>query len=87
MRKSDLDEDRLVAYAKRLDHKAAIKRIGFLLETYSLGRPETLASLQTLINLRYSLLDPTLPDKGPYRARWRLQVNLDPEELKTTVWT
>ena len=87
IRKSDLDEDRLVAYARRLNHKAAIKRIGFLLETYGLGRPETIASLHTLINLRYSLLDPTLPAKGSYRARWRLQVNLDPEELKTTVWT
>ena len=87
MRKNDLNEDRLAAYARRLDHKAAIKRIGFLLETYNLGRPETIASLQNLVNLRYSPLDPTLPAQGPYRARWRLCVNLDPEELKTTVWT
>jgi len=87
MRKNDLNEDRLVAYVRRLDHKAAIKRIGFLLETYHLGRPETIASLQALVNSRYSPLDPTLPAQGPYRARWRLRVNLDPEELKTTVWT
>jgi predicted transcriptional regulator of viral defense system len=87
MRKNDLNEDRLVAYVRRLDHKAATKRIGFLLETYNLGRPETIASLQALVNSRYSPLDPTLPAQGPYRARWRLRVNLDPEELKTTVWT
>jgi predicted transcriptional regulator of viral defense system len=87
MRKNDLNEDRLVAYARRLDHKAATKRIGFLLETYHLGHPETIASLQALVNSRYSPLDPTLPAQGPYRARWRLRVNLDPEELKTTVWT
>jgi predicted transcriptional regulator of viral defense system len=87
LRKNDLDEDRLVAYVERLDHKAAAKRIGFLLETYGLGRPETIAALQSFVNPRYALLDPTLPDEGPYRARWRLRLNLDPEELKAIVWT
>ena len=87
LRKDDLDEDRLVAYVRRLGHKAAARRIGFLLETYGLGRPETIAALQSFTNRRYALLDPTLPDEGPYRARWRLRINLDPEELKATVWT
>jgi len=95
-RRDDLDEDRLVAYVRRLDHKAGAKRIGFLLETlraepqdeaYGLGRPETIATLRSFINRRYTLLDPTLPDVGTYRARWRLRINLDPEELKATVWT
>ena len=87
LRKDELDESRLVAYLQRLDHKAVVKRIGFLLETYGLGSPKTIAALQSFSNLRYALLDPTLPDEGPYRARWRLRINLDPEELKATVWT
>jgi predicted transcriptional regulator of viral defense system len=87
LRKNDLNEERLLAYIERLDHKAAAKRLGFLLETYGLGRSETIAALQSLVNPRYALLDPTLPDEGPYRARWRLRVNLDPEELKAIVWT
>ena len=87
LRKDDLDESQLVAYLQRLDHKAAAKRIGFLLETYGLGSPETIAALQSFINPRYALLDPALPDEGPYRARWRLRINLDPEELKAAVWT
>lgn len=87
LRKDNLDESRLVAYAQRLDHKAASKRLGFLLETYALGCPVTIAALQALVNPRYALLDPTLPDEGPYRARWRLRVNLDTEELKAIVWT
>jgi len=87
LRKDDLDEDRLVAYLQRLGHKAAAKRIGFLMETYGLGCPETIAALQSLIGLRYTLLDPMLPDQGEYRARWRLRVNVDPEELKAIVWT
>ncbi len=87
LRKDQLNEKRLVEYIQRLSHKAAAKRIGFLLETYSLGRPETLGALQSFINLRYALLDPTLPNEGPYRARWRLRVNLDPEELKAIIRT
>jgi len=87
LRKEDLDESRLVACVQRLHHKAAAKRVGFLLETYGLGRSETIASLRSSVNPSYDLLDPTLPDEGPYRARWRLRINLDPEELKATVWT
>lgn len=85
--KDSLDESRLVTYVQHLDHKAAAKRVGFLLETYNLGSAETIAALQSLVNPSYELLDPTLPDEGPYRARWRLRINLDPEELKATVWT
>jgi predicted transcriptional regulator of viral defense system len=87
LRKDDLDDRSLVTYAERLAHRAAAKRLGFLLETYGLGRPETLGSLQGLVNERYALLDPTLPDQGPYRARWRLRINLDPDELRAIIWT
>lgn len=86
-RKDDVDEERLAAYVLRLGHRAAAKRIGFLFETYGLGRPETIAVLQSMVNRRYNLLDPVLPDEGAYRARWRLRINLDPEEMKSVVWT
>jgi predicted transcriptional regulator of viral defense system len=62
LRKDDLDESRLVIYLKRMNHKAAAKCLGFLLEIYSLGRPETTLALQSFINQRYAFLDPTLPD-------------------------
>jgi len=87
LRKADLNEDRLVSYVQRLGHKAASKRLGFLLELYALGRPETIVALQVGLNRRYALLDAALPNAGPYRARWRLRVNLDPEELKAIVRT
>jgi predicted transcriptional regulator of viral defense system len=86
LRKDDLNEGQLVEYARRLDHKAAVKRVGFLMETYGLALESTDA-FQSLVNQRYSLLDPTLPDEGPYRARWRLRINMDPEELTSIVWT
>ncbi len=87
LRRDDLDEARLLEYAKRLDHKAAARRIGFLLKTHDLGRPETLRILKDFGKAGYDPLDPTLPDEGPHDPDWRLRINLDPEELKASVWT
>lgn len=85
--KDELNESRLVAYAERLGHKAAARRIGFVLETLDLAQPETLSALQSFVGRSYSLLDPTMPDEGPHQPDWRLRVNLDGEELKASVWT
>lgn len=87
LRKEDLDEARLVAYVQRLGHRAAARRLGYVLQTYGLGQGETIAALRSLIGPGYELLDPTLPDEGPHDPDWRLRINLDPEELKATIWT
>ena len=87
LRKEDLDEARLVAYVQRLDHKAAGRRLGYVLQTYGLGQPETIAILQSFTSRGYDPLDPALPDEGPHDPDWRLRINLDPEELKATIWT
>jgi predicted transcriptional regulator of viral defense system len=87
LRRDDLNENLLVEYVERLSHKAAARRIGFLLETHELGDPHTLATLQSYGKRGFDLLDPTLPDEGPYNRDWRLRINLDPEELKAIVWT
>ncbi len=87
LRRGDLDEGRLVEYARQLDQKAAARRIGFLLHTYGLGAPETLRTLGDFGKGGYDPLDPTLPDEGPHDSGWRLRVNLDPEELRAAVWT
>lgn len=87
LRKEELDEERLVAYAERLGHKAAARRVGFLLRTYQLGREETRAALQAFTTLGFDPLDPTLADDGPHDAKWRLRINIEPEELKAAVWT
>jgi predicted transcriptional regulator of viral defense system len=86
-RRDELDEGRLVEHAQRLGHKAASRRVGFLLHTYGLGRPETVNALRGYGTGGYDPLDPTLPDEGPHDAQWRLRINLDPEELRASVWT
>jgi predicted transcriptional regulator of viral defense system len=87
LRRDHLDDHRLVEYAKRLGHKAASRRIGCLLQMFGLGEPETVHALRDFGKGGYDSLDPTLPDEGPHDPEWRLRINLDPKELRASVWT
>lgn len=87
MRHDDLDWDRLTEYAQRLGIRAVAQRLGYLLELYGLGTPPTVRALQELVGTAYARLDPLLPDDGPYLARWRLRLNLEPETLRSIVRT
>ena len=87
MRHDDLDWDRLADYALRLGTRAVAQRLGYLLELYGLGAPSTIESLQQMVGSSYARLDPLLPDDGPYLARWRLRLNLEPETLQSIVRT
>jgi predicted transcriptional regulator of viral defense system len=87
MRHDDLDWDRLANYALKLGTRAVAQRLGYLLELYGLATPATVESLQEMVGTGYALLDPLLPDGGPYLARWRLRLNLEPETLRSIVRT
>jgi predicted transcriptional regulator of viral defense system len=87
LRQDDFDWDRLAAYAHKLDVRAVAQRLGYLLELYDLGTPSLIASLQEMVGVSYAKLDALLPDDGPYLARWRLRLNLEPETLQTIVRT
>jgi predicted transcriptional regulator of viral defense system len=73
---------RLVDYALRLDVGAVIRRLGFLLETCGVDEPAALERLRARLTATYHLLDPTLPVEGHRVARWRLRLNVSPEELE-----
>ena len=87
LRQDDFDWERLSAYAHKLDVRAVAQRLGYLLELYDLGTPSLIASLQEMVGVSYARLDALLPDDGPYLARWRLRLNLEPETLQTIVRT
>lgn len=80
-KRNEIDYSKLVRYAKQLGRKSVIKRLGFILETYSLGNHETLSSLKKDITSSYTLLDPSLPASGRYKSSWRIRANAEPEEL------
>jgi len=85
MRRADIDPGRLVDYALRLDVGAVIRRLGFLLETFEVVAPRELDRLRQQLTATYSILDPLLPAEGKLLARWRLRLNVDPEEIKAVV--
>ncbi len=79
-KRNEIDYQRLIHYAKLLNRKSVAKRLGFLLETYGLGK-EALPELKDLVSPSYALLDPTLEDAGRFVSSWKIRVNIDPEEL------
>jgi predicted transcriptional regulator of viral defense system len=87
LRQEDFDWDRLAAYAQQLGRRAVAQRLGYLLELYELGVPSLIASLQEMVGTSYARLDALLPDDGPYLARWRLRLNLEPHALQAIIGT
>ena len=82
IRRGDMNIVRLVDYALRLDVGAVICRLGFLLETCGVDEPAAIEQLRARLTATYQLLDPTLPVEGHRVARWRLRLNVSPEELE-----
>ena len=71
---SKIDEKKLNDYAVRIGISAVVKRLGFLLETLSIGNPEGLRR-STKLSAGYPRLDPTLPARGKHNRRWGLLIN------------
>jgi predicted transcriptional regulator of viral defense system len=87
MRHQDMNHARLIEYAKKTGIGAVIRRLGFLMELYKIGVAQDLEALQNTLTETYMRLDPRLPAEGKFLRRWRLQLNVSPEELLTVVRT
>jgi len=87
MRRQDMKVERLVEYARRIGVGAVVRRLGFLLETYEMAGVPDLDRLRNGLTATYVRLDPVLPAEGKRLRRWRLQLNVDPEELRAVVRT
>jgi predicted transcriptional regulator of viral defense system len=81
MKRDKLNVGRLIEYATRLHVGAVLCRVGFLLERFALADEATLKPLRARLPSTYHRLDPLLPAEGSRLARWRLQLNVPPEEL------
>ncbi|MHB1515837.1 MAG: type IV toxin-antitoxin system AbiEi family antitoxin domain-containing protein [Acidiferrobacteraceae bacterium] len=81
MKRAMLKIGRLVDYARRLGVGAVVRRLGYLLEHYGLADASVLEPLRGMLTATYQRLDPLLPADGTFLSRWRLQLNVTPEEL------
>jgi predicted transcriptional regulator of viral defense system len=83
MRHQDMQAARLVDYAMRVTTGAVLRRLGYLLELYAIAPQSELAKLSEGLTETYVPLDPMLPKEGPHLRRWRLQLNISPQELES----
>lgn len=87
MRRQDVNVNRLVQYAMEIGIGAVVRRLGFLLETYEMAAAPDLDRLRNGLTATCVRLDPILPAEGKHLRRWRLQLNITPEELHAVVST
>ena len=77
----EINPQKLIDYAVKLDVGAVIRRLGYLMELYQIGTRTHWELLRTMLTPTYQLLDPELPSEGSHITRWRLRLNIPQEEL------
>ena len=79
---------KLLEYAKKYHNKAAIKRLGYIATMLELEHPYS-TELMTICQASqgYNQLDPTAPSIGSHIKQWGLLININLDELKTSIWT
>jgi predicted transcriptional regulator of viral defense system len=82
MRRADMNVQKLLEYATRLKIGSVKRRLGYLLELFGLAPEQQLEVFRKSLTATYVPLDPLLPREGPHVAKWRLQVNISPDELQ-----
>ena len=87
MRREAIRTDSLIEYALRINTGAVIRRLGYILELYGIGTQEGRKILLDHITNTYMKLDPILPAEGKFIRKWRLQLNVTPDELLTVAKT
>ena len=87
-KQKEINWPKLAADAKKFKTKAAVKRLGFIVEALKIGNEKFTQQILTVIqNAKgYVLFDPDGAKKGGYQNRWGIRLNSDIQELKASVW-
>lgn len=67
----------LIRYVRRLGNRTVFKRLGYLLETLGVTAPVLVETCDKGMGAGISLLDPTIPTRGPVLRRWNLRLNVE----------
>jgi predicted transcriptional regulator of viral defense system len=79
----EIDREKLITYAIKMESKSLLKRLGYLIEFGKLNI-ESIEKMRGLIGKGFSKLDPLAPSKKKYSGRWLLILNAS--EKKLTQW-
>lgn len=86
-RHQDMDVKKLIEYALMLGIGAVYRRLGYLLELFETKETGQVDLLRKKLTSTYMLLDPAMEAEGKFIARWRLRLNVSPEEIKNIIRT
>jgi len=82
-----IDWNKLLQYTDRYHSKAAVKRLGFIIEMLDLNTKQLSRIQQSVACAKdYIFLDPKGPKTGHYLSRWHCRVNMNIDELKASIW-
>jgi len=79
--RDELDLVKMAEYARRNGNRAAIQRLGCLLEMLDFGAEEAIALLREGISNSYAPLDNLATREGHYVERWKVLLNVPENEL------
>ena len=72
-----LEQSKLIDYGKRMNNLSVLKRMAFLSEKLELrGYSKFRKTTVNLVNNKYSLLNPSGPDVGPFNSKWKIRDNM-----------
>lgn len=71
------NDDELRVCLERLKNRAAIKRLGYVIEALNTNAPDIVAFCLENVSAGYSKLDPSRPACGKLVRRWNLQLNVN----------
>ena len=87
MRREDIHVAKMIEYALKIGVGAVIRRLGYIMDLYGIGGREDRKILSDQLTDTYVRLDPVLPAGGKFLRKWRLQLNIHPDELLAVVKT
>jgi predicted transcriptional regulator of viral defense system len=87
VKQKEIDWQKMKQYCEKFRTKAAVKRLGFILEVLNLSNDILPELVKIIFNAKdYILLDPNGSKEGKRVSRWRVRVNINIEEIRASVW-
>ncbi len=78
--KDEISLETIISYAKRMQNRTIIKRLGYLADLLEIEIPSsTYNRMRDLISSGYSLLSPSFSKRGSYNSKWNLLINATPD--------
>lgn len=87
IKRKELNTNKLIEYAKKINSGAVYRRLGYILELYKIAPTHELINLQKKLTASYQILDPTQINEGKYVSKWKLRLNISEAELLAIVRT